>query len=372
MRAFEFLLEEEPEAPQGNAASNPLGLKAEVIDAIKQMGDDKETKRILQKVRELLTHVDVGSSLEAYKSRLEPIAANDVDVQKAFNQLVNLIAAASARTTVGDRDFLMKKWAEDSIVNKDRLREPGKNYTIDKMFNYYSKSQAIKFIVDALCRVEEYGMGKGEVVFAVLSKGITKAEKGDLVIMDTAPDGKATTFKIEVKATDVGSPRFSDQELRVAPGYEQKRDELIEKYRPQLADVGGLSAPATGVNLSAWLAVGRHQDTDKEEYYTDTLELLEKIFPGQDNTEMAELIKAGKEGSSKALYCNKVFQRYMSVKDDDVVLYINLSQNPPTYTVFVTVDDLSKLGYRFHAKTIYILGRGERSTYPQMSVVLNK
>jgi hypothetical protein len=365
MRAFEFLIEQP--TTQGDVTTNPLGLRAEVIDAIKNLPDDKESKRIIQKVKDLLTHVDVGSSLEAFKQKLEPIAANDTDVEKAMNQLTNLIAAAAARTTVGDRDFLMKKWSADQIVKKDRLRTAGKNFTIDQMFNFYNKSQAITFIVDALSKVEGYGMGKGEVVFAVLSKAITKASKGDLEILDTNPDGTASSFKIEVKATDGGSPRFSDQEVKTGPGYEQKRDELIEKYRPQLEALKAIKA--TGVNLNMWIAVGQDPKTDKDGYYTDTLELLEKIFPGQDNTELAGLIASGKDGASKALYSNKTFERYMNMKNDDVVMYINFAADTPTYTIFTTVEDLAKIGFRFHAQTIYILGQGTRSTYPQMSVV---
>lgn len=364
MRALEFL-REAPKS-QGNLGNNPMGLTADVVAKIKSLPNNKQTQRIIQQVKDLLDNVDVGTSLEVYKQRLEPIAQDDADVEKAINQLTNLIAAAAAQTSVKDRDFLIKKWSADQIVKLDRLKTAGTNYTVTQLFNYYGKSPAITFIVDSLSKVEGYGMGKGEVVFAVLSKSITKAQKGDLEIQETSPDGKTSTFKIEVKATDGGSPRFSDQEVKTGPGYETMRDELEEKYKEPLTDMKAIKS--TGVNITNWIALGQRQEIDKQVFYTDTLNLLEKIFPNQDNVDLATLISQGKEGSAKAMYANKTFTRYMSIKDDDVVMYINFAKTPPTYTIFTTVEDLEKMGMRFHAETIYILGQGSRSVYPQMGV----
>lgn len=364
MRAFEFLLEAEPEVDLADTVGvkeNPLGLKGEVLDKIKTLPDDKESKRVLAKVKDLLNSVNAMNNLEAFKARLEPLAQADVDVERAMNQLVNLLAAAAAQTSPRDRDFFLKKLEADNIVKVERLLEPGNSFTIEQMFNYYGKSPAITFVVDALSKVADYGMGKGEVVFAVLSKRITKAVKGDLEVKS----GEGT-LKVEVKATDGGSPRFADQEVTVAPGYEQVRDELLKIYAPQIEELGG--AGKTGVNIDNWIALGQRSDVDKDQYNTHTFELLEKIFPGQDNTDLAQAISKGKSGTAKGLYANKTYERYMNIKNDDVVMYINFAGGSPTYTIFKTVDDLTNLGMRFHAKTIYILGFGARSTYPQMSM----
>jgi|SRR6056300_528399 len=364
MRAFEFLLEDEQVVdPADNVgiADNPLGLKGEILSKIKTLPDDKESKRILAKVQDLLNSVNAVNSLEAYKLKLDPVAQVDADVKKAMNQLVNLLAAAAAQTSPRDRDFFFKKLEADNIVKVERMTEPGSTFTIDQMFNFYGKSPAITFIVDALSKVSDYGMGKGEVVFAVLSKRISKAIKGDLEVKS----GEGT-LKVEVKATDGGSPRFADQEVTVAPGYEQVRDELLKIYAPQIEELGG--AGKTGVNIDNWIALGQRTDIDKDQYNTHTFELLEKIFPGQDNTDLAQAISNGKSGTAKGLYANKTYERYMSIKNDDVVMYINFAGDRPTYTIFKDVEDLTKLGMRFHAKTIYILGFGQRSTYPQMSM----
>ena len=365
MRAFEFLLEAEQKVDPADTVGvkeNPLGLKGEILDKIKTMGDDKETKRVLEKVKDLLNSVNAVNSLEAYKAQLEPIAQADVDVERAMNQLVNLLAAAAAQTTPKDRDFFLKKLESDNIVKVEKMTQTGATYSIEQMFNYYGKSPAITFIVDALSKVADYGMGKGEVVFAVLSKRITKATKGDLEVKT----GEGT-LKVEVKATDGGSPRFADQEVTVAPGYEQIRDELLKIYDPQLKDLG-IAGKKTGVNIDNWMAIGQRNDVDKAKFNTHTFELLEKIFPGQDNTALAQAISNSKSGTAKGLYANKTYERYMNIKNDDLVMYINFAGGTPTYTMFKTVEDLTKLGMRFHAKTIYILGFGARSTYPQMSM----
>ena len=366
MRAFEFLLEAEPVADPADNVSvgeNPLGLKGEVLDKIKTMPDDKEAKRVLAKVKDLLNSVNAVNSLEAYKAQLEPVAQVDVDVQKAMNQLVNLLAAAAAQTSPRDRDFFLKKLEADNIVKVERMLDRGKAFTIDQMFNYYGKSPAITFIVDALSKVSDYGMGKGEVVFAVLSKRISKAVKGDLEVKT----GEEGTLKVEVKATDGGSPRFADQEVTVAPGYEQVRDQLLKIYEPQLKDLGH-SGKKTGVNIDNWIAIGQRSDIDKDQFNTHTFELLEKIFPGQDNTDLAQAIANGKSGTAKGIYANSTYERYMNIKNDDIVMYINFKGGNPTYTMFKTVEDLTSMGMRFHASTIYILGFGARSTYPQMSM----
>lgn len=304
MRAFEFLLEDEQVVdPADNVgiADNPLGLKGEILSKIKTLPDDKESKRILAKVQDLLNSVNAVNSLEAYKLKLEPLAQVDADVNKAMNQLVNLLAAAAAQTSPRDRDFFFKKLEADNIVKVERMTEPGSTFTIDQMFNFYGKSPAITFIVDALSKVADYGMGKGEVVFAVLSKRISKAVKGDLEVKT----GEEGTLKVEVKATDGGSPRFADQEVTVAPGYEQVRDELLKIYEPQLKDLGH-SGKKTGVNIDNWIALGQRTDIDKDQFNTHTFELLEKIFPGQDNTNLAKAIADGKSGTAKGIYANKI------------------------------------------------------------------
>lgn len=371
MRAFEFLIEKaEQSATQdtGTASAqqpgiqlgNLLGLKQDVLDMVGNLQAGKDTRRILEKVRELLAKNNATDNLGAYASRVQDLGATDADVRKAADQLTNLIAAAAEQTSLQDREFFFKKWEADQIVKVDKLLLGGKKFVIGELFEYYGKSKAITFLVNALSKEAGYGLGKGELLLAVLSQRINKAPgKGDLLI-----DGKS----IEVKATDGGSPRFADQEVRVGSGYEQKRDEIIMAYSAQIQALGGLGK--TGLNLANYIAIGQSEGVDKTKFGTDTADLLDKIFDSKvDTTDLLQAILNKKVGTAKKLFAEKTFQRYMDIKQDDGVLYINLAAKEPTYVMFKTVEDLAKLGLYLHAGTIYILGMsGNRDVFPQMSI----
>ena len=84
---------------------------------------------------------------------------------------------------------------------------------------------------------------------------------------------------------------------------------------------------------------------------------------------MLQAILNKKVGTAKKLFAEKTFQRYMDIKQDDGILYINLAAKEPTYVMFKTVEDLTKLGLYLHAGTIYIIGMsGNRDVFPQMSI----
>ena len=374
MRAFEFLIEKaEQPAPQNTAPEaavptqqpgvqlgNLLGLKQDVLDMVSNLQAGKDTRRILEKVRELLAKNNATDNLGSYASRVQDLGATDADVKKAADQLTNLIAAAAEQTSLQDREFFFKKWEADQIVKVDKLLAGGRKFVIGELFEYYGKSKAITFLVNALSKEAGYGLGKGELLLAVLSQRINKAPgKGDLLI-----DGKS----IEVKATDGGSPRFADQEVRVGSGYEKKRDEIIMAYSAQIQALGGLGK--TGLNLANYIAIGQSEGVDKTKFKTDTTDLLDRIFDGKvDTADLLQAILNKKIGTSKKLFAEKTFQRYMDIKQDDGVLYINLAAKEPTYVMFKTVEDLAKLGLYLHAGTIYILGMsGNRDVFPQMSI----
>jgi hypothetical protein len=370
MRAFEFLLEKAAAAPApatsapvGQSGLNPanlLGLKQDVLDMVNNLQAGKETRRILEKVKELLAVNKVADSLGAYASRVKDQGATDTDVAKAANQLTNLIAAAAEQTSLQDREFFFKKWEADQIVKVDKLLSGDQRYVVGDIFEYYGKSKAITFIVNALAKEAGYGLGKGELLLAVLSKRINKAPgKGDLII-----DNKS----IEVKTNDGGAPRFADQEVRVGAGYEKKRDEIIQAYAPQIEALGGLGK--TGLNIDNYIGIGQSEGVDKAKFRADTAELVNRIFDGKvETSDLVDAIMNKKSGTSKKLFAEKTFQRYMDIKQDDAVLFINLKAKEPTYVMFKTVADLEKLGLYLHAKTIYILGMsGNRDVFPQMSI----
>ena len=338
---------------------NLLGLRQDVLSKLESLPQTKEARRTLEKVRELLQATDATDNLKAYADRIADLGTNDSDVANAVEQLTKLIGAVVQMSSVKDRELFLKKWEADQIVKVDKLMKGGEVMKLSQLFNYYGKSKAVTYVVNSLAKDAGYGLGKGEFLLAVLSRRIQKAPgKGDLLI-----DGKS----IEVKATDGGSPRFSDQEVRVAQGYEQTRDTLFDLYKEEIAQTGG--AGSTGLNLARWVQVGQATTVDKPTFAKNTTALLDKIFPNMNNSELANAIAAGQLGKAKSLYANSCFTRYMTIKQDEAVLYINLAKKDPTYVMFRSVEDLASMGLYLHADTIYILGMsGQRDVYPQMSV----
>ena len=63
----------------------------------------------------------------------------------------------------------------------------------------------------------------------------------------------------------------------------------------------------------------------------------------------------------------------MGKKDDDGVLYINLTKKPVMLVWFTNADDLAASGLRLHAGTVYITSIADvRLPYPQMEIVDTK
>ena len=357
------MLKEAPEDEARLDKKNLLGLRQEILDKLEALPQTKDARRTLEKVRELLQATDATDNLKAYADRITDLGAQDTDVAGAVEQLTKLIGAVVQMTSVKDKNLFFKLWEGDRLVKVDKLMKGGEVMNLSELFSYYGRSKAVTYVVNSLSKDAGYGLGKGEFLLAVLSRRIQKAPgKGDLLI-----DGKS----IEVKATDGGSPRFADQEVRVAQGYEQTRDQLLDLYKEEIAQIGGRGK--TGLNLDKWVQVGQQTTVDKPTFAKNTQALLSKIFPEMDNTALANAIAAGQLGKAKSLYANSSFTRYMNIKQDEAVLYINLSKKDPTYVMFRTVEDLANMGLRLHADTIYILGMsGNRDVYPQMSVKVNQ
>ena len=349
----------EAEEGQGVDRKNLLGLRQDILSKLEALPQTKDSRRTLEKIRELLQATDATDNLKAYAERITDLGAQDTDVAGAVEQLTKLIGAVVQMTSVKDKNLFFKLWESDRLVKVDKLMKGGEVMNLSGLFSYYGRSKAVTYVVNSLSKDAGYGLGKGEFLLAVLSRRIQKAPgKGDLLI-----DGKS----IEVKATDGGSPRFADQEVRVAQGYEQTRDQLFDLYKEEIAQTGG--AGKTGLNLEKWIAVGQQTTVDKPTFAKNTKALLNKIFPEIDNTALSNAIAAGQLGKAKSLYANSSFTRYMNIKQDEAVLYINLSKKDPTYVMFRTVEDLANMGLYLHAETIYILGMsGNRDVYPQMSV----
>jgi hypothetical protein len=85
---------------------------------------------------------------------------------------------------------------------------------------------------------------------------------------------------------------------------------------------------------------------------------------------IVKAIEAGNVNGAKQEYAKASFNYYMDKKEDEGVLYINLTKQPISMIWFADADDLAASGLRLHAGTVYITSVSDvRLPYPQMEIV---
>lgn len=211
-------------------------LKNIIAGKIKQLPADAETAKALREIEDLLSHVNVGGRSGIIGKELDSIA--DPTVTAAQKMLARYIL--SLDMTPEQRTELFTLWREDKLVNRSKLLTKGKK-TIADVINKYNENPAVKELVDDLMSVQALGQGKGEFALSVLSKNIAKPDKGDLVV-----DGR----KVEVKTTDGGAGRFTDQEVRPGTGFEQAARDLNAFANQAMAKLNIKPLPKSGLSLS--------------------------------------------------------------------------------------------------------------------------
>jgi hypothetical protein len=199
-----------------------------------------------------------------------------------------------------------------------------------------------------------------------MSKSINKQEgKGDLLIDDR---------DVEVKTTDGGAGRFTDQEVRPGAGFDKAARELnefIRQYQPGL--------PKSGPNLDVLVKFYQTLSSDPKarKESTTLIKLLttviQNIFDGEDVSNIINAIKNGNVNAAKQEYAKTNFNYYMNKKKDEGVLYISLVKDPIMTVFFKDADELAASGLRLHAGTAYITSVADvRLPYPQIEIVDTK
>lgn len=345
---FRQLLTEAPKVVDEFAA-----LKAVISGKIKSLPNDDATAKALREIEDLLKNVNAGGKLGIINGELQSI--NDDSVTAAQKLLARYIL--SIDMTPDQRDQLFTLWRGDKLVKKKVLLSKGKK-TFADIITDYSTNTAIKEITNDLMRISALGQGKGEFGLSVMSKGISKPDKGDLLI-----DGR----KIEAKTTDGGAGRFTDQEVRPAKGFEAAAT-VLEGF----VTVRGQPLVTSGLSLNLAVDFGKQlTGADKKEYYKLVETVVKLIFGGKnDVSSVMSAIKSGEQNLAKAEYAKASFNYYMSMKDDEGVLYMNLTTDPITTVFFRDAAELTDSALRLQMKGAYITSTNDpRLPYPQMDIV---
>jgi hypothetical protein len=327
-------------------------MKSVIAAKIKSLPDDDATAKALREIEDLLKHIGAGGKLGIINGELKSI--NDESVDAAQKLLARYIL--SIDMTSDQRNDLFNLWRKDKLVKKNVLLGKGKK-NFSEIITNYNTNPAIKEISNDLMRITALGQGKGEFGLSVMSKSISKPDKGDLLI-----DGR----KIEAKTTEGGAGRFTDQEVRPSKGFEAAANNLNDFVTER-----GFSLPASGLSLNVAVDIGQQlQGKDKIQYFKLVENVIKLIFGGSDVSGIMSAIKSGNQNQAKAEYAKASFNYYMSKKDDEGVLYINLTTDPITTVFFKDADELTSSALRLQMKTAYITATADvRLPYPQMDIV---
>lgn len=330
-------------------------LKTELAGKIKKLPADAASINALREIEDLLANVNAGGRMGIINGELKSI--EDSSVQEAHKMLARYII--SIPMTPAQRDEMFELWRTDKLINRKKLLSKGKK-TFSDIINKYDSNPAIKELANDLMRIAALGQGKGEFGLSVMSKNINKqVGKGDLSI-----DGRA----IEVKTTDGGAGRFTDQEVRPGPGFEKAASEL-NAYATSI----GYQVVASGISVSQ--AASMMQDSDLKgsekskllKLITNTIKL---IFDGSDVSGIVKAIESGNAGAALQEYAVTNYNYYMGKKKDEGVLYIGLTYEPIMTVFFKDAAELQEAGLRLHAGTAYISSiKDIRLPFPQIEIV---
>lgn len=333
-------------------------MKLVLSSKIKELPIDEKTAKALREIEDLLSHVSRGGKMGIVGHELQSI--NDPTVSAAQKMLARYILSIDMEPA--QRKQLFDLWRADKLVDRKKLLRVGKK-TLSDIIAHYDDNPGIKELVDDLMSVQALGQGKGEFALSVLSKNIGKPDKGDLVV-----DGR----KVEVKTTDGGAGRFTDQEVRPGQGFEQAARALNTFTDKVLVQLGAKPLPRSGLSLGLACQIAPKLQ-DSKEFVDMCKNVINIIFDNTDSTavnKIADAIASGNQGSAMQEYAKLSFNYYMDKKDDEGVLYISLVSNPTSLIWFTEADELASSGLRLHAGTVYITSIADiRLPYPQMEIV---
>ena len=344
MRAFEFLIE----SPQ------VASLQKALIAKIQQLPADDSTLKALKEIEDLLNAVGAGGRMGMVNNQLEEIG--DEDVTKARKLLAKYVLSIDADPA--DKKAMMDAWKADKLIDIKSLMSPVYHKITDVVIGYDS-NPAIQQLTDDLVEIAALGQGKGEFMLSVMSKKVMKKQKGDLVI-----DGK----NIELKTSDGGAGRFYDQEVRPNTNWPTLSENYLNTYKEEI-DAAGLKVPGTGMKIDMISKVAEVMPSEKvEQHKKDLNDIFKAIFPTQDVGSAVESALAGNVGEAKQRFARLSLDNYLSIKDDDAVLMIDLNTKPISLAIFASAADLYGAGLRLHAGTIYPIATDARYAYPQVKI----
>ena len=305
MRAFEIVQEANPQRIQ-NLAQKVASLPSEV------------NERLLDKLENVLklAHRQSGETTPGGQAQRVLGRIEDVDLQKGSFFRVVAKEMVGHELTVKEIATIAQAIQADTNVNFDEFKKISSS--IDKIITTYNLSDNVQGFYNDLFFNAPQRSGPAEVLFATMSKRITKEGKGDLQVTD----GDATT-EVEVKAGKT-SGRFRDADVKRLAGANLNvlRDAFLQAYPAPIA---------TGWSIPAIIDGMRKPGANAEDMMAKTMEIFQTLFPKNsyiDDFESA--MKAGNDGGARKSYALANIETYFKAKGNKPMafMFINASSAP--------------------------------------------
>lgn len=333
-----------------------INLKSSLTASISNIEFNHTNSQILLEFNELIEYVPYGGKKSYIVTQLHSIPELDskCNIDDLANHIINT-----------DGSFLELKelfdlWINDNLINVDLLMSPGKQ-SFNTIFNGYRTNSVISKLVNTLSRVSSQSIGKGEYLLSVFSNQIYKRPYGgDLSIQNK---------NIELKTTDGGSARFSDQHVKPLPTYFSKVSQFRNTWKDEL-DKWDL--PKTGLSINWIYDISSEIPESKlDNYYNDITDIFKQLLPNFKVKVISDLIREGKLSLAKEVFAAVNIEYYKSIKtDDDGILYLNIAKTPAFSVYFESYEDLRNNRLELHTNTFYpiVFSTECRDAYPQIDI----
>ena len=319
MRAFEIIQEADPQRIQ-NLAQKVASLPPEV------------NERLLDKLENILklAHREDGAVTPAGQATRALGKIKDVDLQK--NQFFRVVAKEMVghELTVNEIATIAKSIKQDKKVNFEEFKKISSS--LDKIITTYNLSDNTQGFYNDLFFNAPQRSGPAEVLFATMSKRITKEGKGDLQVSE----GEGGSTEVEVKAGKT-SGRFRDADVKrlASSNLGALRDSFLEAYPAPIA---------TGWSIPAIIDGMKKPEYDANDMLARTMEIFRALFPKNSYEEAFEsAMKAGNDGGARKAYALANIETYFKAKGEKAMafLFINASSAPYKTCYIDSYEDIA-------------------------------
>ena len=273
---------------------------------------------------------------DPYKSVSTPLKqVDDTDMQKNYKTVAREMLGNGL--TGQEITQIIKSINTGTLINVDNLKKLKSN--LSEIISLYNFSEKSKFFYKSLLERTIQGVGPGELLFSVLSKRITKGDKGDLKLDNN--------IKIELKGNKYyGRARDRDVYAFRGQNYRELSNNYLEKiimpyFKKTNASTKKQSIKQIG--LGDIIEIFNSSDQKSKPQQEVALKaILESLFPSSKyNQQVIAAIKSGNQKTAQLNYGLANLEIYYQAKKSTMaMLFINSNSKPPITCYVDSFNDI--------------------------------